>query len=437
MQKPSIVWAMPETRGGFIPTAGASPSGRQPDAAHVALLPILFQMALVMRRLSLGGKQAGKGLVLVFDLPIYLPKGKEAGKVSNPQIIVFEEALRESDAEIRHLLLGNGFSIALFPTRFHYDSLLETANFTGITEARRAFDELKTTNFEEVIKALKQAAALLSLYSQNEADVSEKMGKHIHALKETLVQAIAGRHPELRSDVSDAQCLSCQSFLARFNGNFYTMNYDLLLYWVILRFGFCKEKRIEDGFRPPNGDGNAKYVTWDGGAASQTQRLYFLHGALHFFDHELELRKLCWERAGSVPLIEQIRKALDADEFPLYVAEGNSDKKFSQIRHNVYLYDAFSSFSEIEGSLFIYGHSLASSDEHILRKIETGKTKRLYISFYGDLRSPDNKLIIERANKISAARDLYHPLSVSFFDATEANVWGNCSQQEEALSLSF
>jgi hypothetical protein len=83
--------------------------------------------------------------------------------------ISFAEALARSEDGKRHLLLGNGFSIALFLDRFQYERLLDTADFAGSPEARAAFDRLGTTDFEVVIKALQDAVALLPLYTQDQA----------------------------------------------------------------------------------------------------------------------------------------------------------------------------------------------------------------------------------------------------------------------------
>jgi hypothetical protein len=125
----------------------------------------------------------------------------------------FAHVLEETDAGKRHLLLGNGFSIALFPDRFRYGSLLGAADFTRYPEARKAFDQLGTTDFEVVIKALRDAVALLPLYSA-ETDAATRMQEHAEALKELLIQAIAGRHPERPSDITENQYRACRAFLA-------------------------------------------------------------------------------------------------------------------------------------------------------------------------------------------------------------------------------
>uniref|UniRef100_UPI0021E063D6 DUF4917 family protein n=1 Tax=Granulicella arctica TaxID=940613 RepID=UPI0021E063D6 len=65
-------------------------------------------------------------------------------------VITFEQALAKTIDVKRHLLIGNGFSMDLFPHCFSYGSLLESTDFTAHPEARQAFDLLGTTDFEMV-----------------------------------------------------------------------------------------------------------------------------------------------------------------------------------------------------------------------------------------------------------------------------------------------
>ena len=58
-----------------------------------------------------------------------------------------------------HVLLGNGFSQACKGDIFAYDALLNRADFSGVSEeAWQAFDRLGTTDFEEVMWGLSNAA---------------------------------------------------------------------------------------------------------------------------------------------------------------------------------------------------------------------------------------------------------------------------------------
>jgi len=376
------------------------------------------------------------------------------------KVISFEQALRETENAKRFLLLGNGFSIALFPDRFRYGSLLAEADFSSLPEARNAFDRLQTVDFEVVIQALRQAVALVPLYS-NDGGAVARMAEHCEALKELLVQAIAGRHPERPSDVSDAHYKACRGFLAHFvgesrdlskaggkdlRGKIYTLNYDLLLYWTLLhdqivvggldnllaaRVEDTEPLQHDDGFRAPEDEPEAPYVTWDAEGGANQQTIHFLHGALHLFDYGPDLQKKCWERSGGVPLVDQIRQALADSKFPLFVAEGHSDGKLTRIRHSGYLQRSLKSFASIcrpgansNTSLFIYGHSLATSDNHVLNFIERGKIRRVYISLYGEPTDAHNQALIRRAEVLTRFRTEKFPLEITFFSAQSAQVWG-------------
>lgn len=370
-------------------------------------------------------------------------------------VISFEQAMRETANSKRHLLLGNGFSISLFRDRFSYRSLLEEADFSTASEVRHAFDLLNTTDFELVIHALRQAVALLPLYT-SDADVAARMSSHANLLKELLVQAIAGRHPARPSEVSEAQYASCRTFLANFvgesrivavggktkdlRGNIYTLNYDLLLYWVLLHEDFptlaahgsdslagSELLEHDDGFRAPQDDLDAPYVTWEAEGAADGQNIHFLHGGLHLYDYGAELQKKCWERSGGVPLIDQIREALSEDKFPLFVSEGSSDGKLDRIRHSGYLLRSLKSFASVcriqSASIFVFGHSLADNDAHVLRHIARGRIGNLYVSLYGDPTTSANADIIRRVRRLADIRHERFPLAVSFFDAVGAHVW--------------
>ena len=72
--------------------------------------------------------------------------------------ITFEEALHGArGCKKRHLLLGNGFSIALRPDIFSYQSLYENADFSKAPHAKKIFELLGTSDFETVIRAIVKA----------------------------------------------------------------------------------------------------------------------------------------------------------------------------------------------------------------------------------------------------------------------------------------
>jgi hypothetical protein len=331
--------------------------------------------------------------------------------------ITFEEALKLSEDGNRHVLLGNGFSIDCRPDIFLYGKLFEQASFDDIPRAREVFRALSSTDFERVIKALRDFAVVAHIYSGSSVEAASDAD----VLKEVLVRTIAKSHPARPADIKLDEYAWCKRFLSNFN-RIFTVNYDLLLYWALMHEEIEPEVSCDDGFRKPVDDYEASYVTWEP-EKSYEQNVYYLHGALHLFDAGTELQKYTWINTG-IPLIEQIREALSRNYFPLFVAEGSSSEKYARIRHSDYLAKAYRSFLPITGSLFIHGHSLAPNDEHVLNAIGKGRTDRLFIGLHGDPNSDSNKLVVQKALSLaSLRRSKRHSLKVDFYMSETAHVW--------------
>lgn len=351
-------------------------------------------------------------------------------------LITFEDAIEDSAQYTkRHLLLGNGFSIACRADIFHYGSLFAQADFSKAPESRAVFEALGTQDFEAAIKALEGAALILPAYMAAGRDVQARMLQHAGALKEILVETIAANHPRVPGDIPDERFWACRRFLANFvggsGGQIYSLNYDLLLYWALMHedmpFGDAIELEKNDGFGNDEDEPDADYVVWQGETAAHSASIHFLHGALHLFDSGSELKKYTWVRKGE-PLVEQARAAIDMGAFPLFVAEGSSTQKKDKIRHNAYLYQGPKQLTAnaVQGRhcFFIFGHSLAENDDHILNRLGRGRFPRLYVGIYGDTNSAENQQIMARAGSLALLRPPRNPLEVTFYDATSANVWG-------------
>lgn len=364
-------------------------------------------------------------------------------------MITFAQALEQTVATKRYLLLGNGFSISLFPKCFSYNSLYKTAKDEGLFEGHSpldaAFTALQSTDFELVMEALKAASILGPLYGYD----TSIMSGHALKLKSILVDAIAGNHPSRPSDITDTQYANCRAFLGEFIGNsrgtkigkVFSLNYDLLLYWSVLhdQFHFDRETGDfvtdsgnqlvnDDGFRAPEDEYDASYVAWDQfGAAHKSQSITFLHGALHLYERGPELAKLCWERSGNKPLMDQIRQSLEEDRYPLFVSESSTKEKMRRINKSAYLSKALRSFQGCcdtkSGALFIIGHSLAANDDHVLRRVQNGKIAQLYVSVFGDPNEPNNLAIRAKAEAIATARKEQSPLEVQLIDAASLHIW--------------
>jgi hypothetical protein len=150
--------------------------------------------------------------------------------------------------------------------------------------------------------------------------------------------------------------------------------------------------------------------------------VHYLHGALHIFDAGTEVQKYTWRNTG-IRLIDQIRAALNGGLYPIFVAEGESRQKHERIRHSDFLSKAYRSFQEIGNSLFVYGHSMAPNDDHIIRLIGRGKLKQIFVGIYGDEESESNQMIRRKVETLQGMRPPRRPLEAHFFDAASAQVW--------------
>jgi Domain of unknown function (DUF4917) len=348
------------------------------------------------------------------------------------EVLSFVEALEASEdvKGSRHLLLGNGFSIACRPDAFSYGNLFEEADFAGLgVDARALFGLFGTADFERVIEALRRAEEILELYA-GDAQTADRLGADAGVVKEALAEVLARKHPENVGSIEPEEYAAARRFLANFDsGKIYTVSYDLLLYWTLLQ---DSEPEIahDDGFRADPEEPDAEWVVWEG-FADWGQRIYFLHGGLHLFDAGSQLKKITWVRTG-IPLVDQIRDALAENVYPRVVTEGTSVEKLERIEHSPYLHRGLKSLKACGGSIFIHGHSLDPNDEHVLRRIEDSKVEAIFVSLHGDPDSEDNQKIVERAELMGERRAEHEApkaaryrkqLKVHFFDADSAAVW--------------
>lgn len=339
------------------------------------------------------------------------------------KVLSFNAAIKSSSEKSSktHVLLGNGFSRACRDNIFSYKRLLETADFQTMPTARKAFDKLKTTDFEVVMNSLRTASVLITLYSGKKTSLTKRLLKDARDLREVLVSAIAENHPERPNDITEDEYKACKQFLGNFV-NIYTINYDLLLYWALMHDEIKPKIKCDDGFRQPE-EGPEEWVNWDSSAHSQN--IHYLHGALHIYEDGAEIKKFTWCNT-KLPLIDQIRAALKDNKFPLFVAEGTSTQKMSKINRSSFLGRAYRSLENIQGSLFLHGLSLSENDDHILKAIVKSKVEYLFVSLHGDSKSANNKKIIKKAKSLISARkkrDKKHNLEVHFYSASAANVW--------------
>lgn len=337
-------------------------------------------------------------------------------------LLSFDEALKDA-GDKKRILLGNGFSIALRPDIFSYSSLFENADFSEASHIPSLFEAIGSKDFEAIIRLLVDMTKILQAYGDVPSTFINQVAEDANTIKNALANAIAKNHPDRPYSITEEQYVACRLFLSNFE-YIYSLNYDVLLYWALMHSDVDKlDIRPDDGFRHPEGNEDAPYVSWQ---EANKSTVHFLHGALHLFDAGHEITKYTWSKTD-LPIVDQIRSALDEEKYPLFVAEGHSEAKLAKILHNAYLHKALRSFSSIGGSLFIFGHSFDENDNHILGRIPYGRIQNLYVGLYGDTQNSSNVKIIERSKSFVAQRaeiPRKTDLNLHFFDASTARVWG-------------
>ena len=320
-----------------------------------------------------------------------------------PEVIEFNKAIDATDGEDRALLIGNGFSAQYF----NYQYLLEKSGLDDGTPLRNLFTALNTADFEAVVRALEGAVVVENAYGNNAH--AKELDDHAQKVREALVQAINTTHPKHREDLGP-QYTSSAAFLEEFSTVF-TLNYDLLLYWVNL------EKRIlNDGFGLGTSMGSFIGPFSEGAFC----HLFNLHGGLHLFDNGAgEILKAVDTGSGVISTITST--IANKHRFPIYVAEGTSAQKMRKINSVAYLRHCYETLRQSSATIFIYGHSADENDAHVYRAIFASQTKHIYFGVY----KPDaEKLktfdgLLAKYQKTAGSDTEY-----TFFDSESAKVWG-------------
>lgn len=328
----------------------------------------------------------------------------------------------------RHLLLGNGFSMSYDSGIFSYNALSKFLDNLEDDTLQKLFQIIKTSNFELLMEQLDNVAQISKVFGA-EKKVVDKINQATITLKESLINAIKELHPEHVFAVSKEKSTACAAFLNSFlsqNGKIFTTNYDLLLYWVLMRNaienkgdGFGRDAEETDDWVPED-EIQWSELRW--GKHKDSQSIYYVHGALHIFDAGVDIVKE--EYDNQHVLLENIKARMERKEYPIFVTAGNGSEKLSHIRHDRYLSHCYDSLSSISGSLVCFGFGFGEYDEHIITAINSAAKKRIdkngkwqmlnsvYIGVYDDA----------AAKHILSIKDKFK-CKVNLFDSKTANVW--------------
>lgn len=340
----------------------------------------------------------------------------------------FDEVLasiKKNPSRNFHLLLGNGFSIAYDSTIFSYNALHDFIHSLNDKDLSTILSVIETKNFEVIMQHLDNFSALIAALGGDPA-LKKRIDDASAKLKTSLLDAVKALHPEHVFKVPEEQSQACSQFLKIFfdsGGNIYSTNYDLLLYWVLMRNnivnhvdGCGREIENPDEFVPQE-EQIWSELTW--GKHRDDQNVFYLHGALPFFDTGVAVIKEEYDVYNY--LLQKISARMEKGEYPIFVTAGDGEQKLRHIMHNQYLTYCYESLCNAEGSLVIFGFNFGTYDEHIIDAINIAakhgrkvpdRLWSLYIGVYSD---EDKQHIEHIAGKFKC--------KVHIFDAKTARVW--------------
>lgn len=339
-------------------------------------------------------------------------------------LIDFDEVLKKinitKEKRKWNFLMGNGFSISYDPSMFSYNALHDFVKKQQDNILSILFDSFKTSNFELIMRQLDITLTLAKNFNAND-EFNDMLKEANMKLKKSLINAIQSLHPEHVFSISEDKSDSCSNFLSIFlstKGEIFTTNYDLLMYWILMRNkidgicdGFGREIEFNEGTYDELYEGD---LIW--GKNKEDQNIHYLHGTLPFFDTGVSVVK---EEYDGNFLLDKIKDRIHKEDYPIFVTSGTGKDKLAQIKHNSYLAFCYDRLCRVTGSLVTYGFNFGEYDEHIIKAINKaskfngkGKLYSIYIGVY----SVEDKQYIESIKEKFDCK-------VSIFDSKTAHIW--------------
>lgn len=324
-----------------------------------------------------------------------------------------------------HLLLGNGFSMSYDRDIFSYNALYDFVEQTDDEFMSKLFEVVKTKNFELVMRQLDNFCELIEAFGSDK-ELLTKVRQASDGLKKLLIDAVQKMHPEHIFKIPDEERQQCASFLSPYiemQGNVFSTNYDLLLYWVLMSGGLnnCIDgfgRDVEYDEDEYGGDPDVSELRW--GRNKSNQNIHYLHGALSVFDAGIDIIK---EEYDGNYLLENIQARLIKEEYPVFVASGNGEEKLNHIMHNQYLSFCYEALSNIEGSLVTFGFNFGEYDHHIIDAINVATERKKDKEFKDKLWSIYIGVYSEEGKKHIESIQGAFKCKVILFDARTASVW--------------
>ncbi|OLF36810.1 DUF4917 family protein [Psychrobacter sp. Cmf 22.2] len=298
----------------------------------------------------------------------------------------------------KSIILGNGFGmsydVATGEKYFNWNTLLDLCDIDEGSKIHQLLTE-NSFDFELVHQKMNNAIDVINMYS-GDSKLIQELEQQIQFLREQLIIAVSRSHPssftielgEVENKKRQQRVRQCRKFLFNFERVF-SLNYDLLLYWVR-----CFENDFlgKDSFDKIDGklvfspDNNANFL--------------FPHGSL--FTYRDGIGALKCQSSKAKPILARLESNINDGHFPMCISEGTGKQKLEAIKSNHYLNFSYNKIKESKGTLFTFGCSfLDSKDDHIIRAM---------------LESPADKIVV---GEYRPSKRNYHRLELAFASLQE------------------
>ena len=282
------------------------------------------------------------------------------------------------------LLIGNGLSMNLWDG-FWYRNLFDQADLAD--SAKKVFDDLRTTNFEEVLAAIHHARIV-----DDAVGLPTTLVDNAYAMvRDALLETVSRAHVDWSGIPDSTNALIAEEMTK--HRSVFTTNYDLCLYWAHMQTATLRSMRkqpeltIKDFFwtKPDytfdEETANNWFQSWTG--------VYYLHGALHlWYDDQGRNGKWKNDQAGSLLAVMQ-QYSPESRRQPLFVSEGTPTQKLSTIGASEYLRYCYDELYDDRHDTVVFGHSLSEQDKHIVEALNAGPDRTIAVAIHpsGDARS--------------------------------------------------
>lgn len=308
------------------------------------------------------------------------------------------------------LLLGNGFTQAVVEAYCRSVSEEEGRKLKSLYDQKSIVEAILSLPGDEwkISEPLEKREDIRTI-EELLAKVSDQSWRN--EIKNRFLEYLFKVNENFLRKFSDEILGKYEKFFEPF-GNFFTLNYDVVLYRLLMVLYLKNEKekkqKIKDGFpwcRDLRScyDGNLRFCD-DGNEAGNYnwlpvpwQHVFYLHGAFHLLCNSngcIIKAKAKHNTNGEKGkfLMEAIQELKKTYQWFILLEE-SAEKKRTDIQNNRYLKHCFDKFRSIHGVLVTYGVRFGKSDQHIFDAIVNNRNLE---AIYVGCHSEDEKERLER-----------------------------------------